>query len=70
MHHIQSDTKSVTSLLVGIAYDRKISPGLDNNIYEFFPEYSGTKWIDQRHEIKLKEKSPIFFWILLHNFRL
>jgi CubicO group peptidase (beta-lactamase class C family) len=55
MNHIQSDTKSVTSLLVGIAYDRKILPSLDHNIYEFFPEYSGTKWIDQRYEIKLKD---------------
>jgi CubicO group peptidase (beta-lactamase class C family) len=54
MHHIQSDTKSVTSLLVGIALDRNLLPGLDTKVYNFFPEYSGTKWIDQRYEIKLK----------------
>ena len=55
MHHIQSDTKSVASLLVGIAHDRNLLPGLDTNVYEFFPEYSGTKWIDQRYEINLKD---------------
>ena len=55
MHHIQSDTKSITSILVGIAYDREILPSLDKNVYEFFPEYRGTKWIDQKYEIKLKD---------------
>ena len=28
---------------------------MNKNVYEFFPEYRGTKWIDQKYEIKLRD---------------
>lgn len=53
-HEMASATKSVTSILVGIAIDQNRLSGLDMMVYDFFPEYKGTKWIDQRYEINLK----------------
>jgi CubicO group peptidase (beta-lactamase class C family) len=53
-HHIFSASKSVTSILVGIAMDQKKLSGVDTNVYEWFQDYEGTKWIDQRYDIKLK----------------
>jgi CubicO group peptidase (beta-lactamase class C family) len=54
LHSIASDTKSVTSILVGIAVDRKLIHDLNQMLYEFFPEYTGAQWIDQKYEITLK----------------
>lgn len=54
LHPIQSDTKSVTSILIGIAIDHRIIPGLDKMIYDYFEYYAGTKWIDQQYQITLK----------------
>jgi CubicO group peptidase (beta-lactamase class C family) len=54
LHRIASDTKSVTSILVGIAVDRKLLYDLNQMLYDFFPEYKGTQWIDQKYEITLK----------------
>ena len=54
LHPIASDTKSVTSILVGIAVDRKLIQDLNRMLYEFFPEYTGAQWIDQKYEITLK----------------
>jgi CubicO group peptidase (beta-lactamase class C family) len=39
-HPIQSCTKSVASLLVGIAVDRGEVTGLDVPVFEYFPEYA------------------------------
>jgi CubicO group peptidase (beta-lactamase class C family) len=39
-HHLASATKSVTSLLVGIAIDRGIIDGTKTSIMTFFPEYA------------------------------
>jgi hypothetical protein len=33
--------------LVGIAIDQGMVQGVDEKVYEFFPEYKGTRWIDQ-----------------------
>ena len=38
-HDIASVTKSVTSRLVGIAFDRKWLKDLDASVFSFFPEY-------------------------------
>jgi CubicO group peptidase (beta-lactamase class C family) len=38
MHHIQSDTKSVTSMLIGIAVDKDFIKGVNQPILDFFPE--------------------------------
>jgi len=51
---IASVTKSVTSILVGIAIDKQMIGSINEKIYEFFPEYRGTNWIDQKYEITLK----------------
>ena len=54
MHPIQSDTKRVTSILIGIAIDHGIIPGLDRKVYDYFKNYTGTKWIEQKYEITIK----------------
>ena len=53
-HRIFSASKSVTSILVGIAMDQKKLSDVDTNVYELIPGYEGTKWIDQRYDIKLR----------------
>jgi CubicO group peptidase (beta-lactamase class C family) len=42
-HDMRSVSKSVVSLLVGIAIDRKLIAGVDEPIFKFFPEYSTLK---------------------------
>ncbi|MBR0874276.1 serine hydrolase [Bradyrhizobium tropiciagri] len=42
-HDMRSATKSVTSLLVGIAIDRKLIAGVDASAVKFFPEYQSVK---------------------------
>ncbi len=54
IHPIQSDTKSITSILIGIAADQKIIPDLDKKIYDFYQNYKNTKWVDQKYEITIK----------------
>src|SRR4029077_12598920 len=39
-HDMRSATKSVTGLVFGIAYDRKLIPSLDAPVFEYFPEYA------------------------------
>lgn len=53
MHPIQSLTKSVMSLLVGIAQDSGFVGGMDEPVYTFFPERAGKKWIDGKYPITL-----------------
>ena len=54
IHPIQSDTKSITSILIGIAVDQRIISDLDKKVYEFFQNYKDTKWIDQKYEINIR----------------
>jgi CubicO group peptidase (beta-lactamase class C family) len=42
-HDIRSASKSVISLLIGIAIDRKLIAGADEPVVKFFPEYSALK---------------------------
>jgi len=53
-HLIASVTKSVTSILVGIAIDKQMIGSINEKVYEFFPEYRGTTWADQKYDITLK----------------
>lgn len=41
LHTLQSDSKSVTSLLVGIAVGQGAIPSIDRTVTSFFPEYTG-----------------------------
>jgi CubicO group peptidase (beta-lactamase class C family) len=54
LHFLASVSKSITSLLIGIAIDLKLTADVETNVYEFFPEYTGTKWIDQKYPITLQ----------------
>ncbi len=46
-HHIHSCTKSVTSILIGIALQQGIVGGVDDNILDYFPEYE-FELVDER----------------------
>lgn len=54
LHVIASATKSVTSILVGIALDKKMISSVNQKIYQLLPEYQNTKWIDKKYEITLE----------------
>ncbi|MEE4261844.1 MAG: serine hydrolase [Desulfobacteraceae bacterium] len=51
---IASVTKSITSILIGIALDRQMIGSIDQRVYEFFPEYKGTRWIDRKYDITVE----------------
>jgi len=54
-HTLASGTKSLTSMIVGIALDQgMIEDGLDQRIDALFPDYAGRKWIDERYPITLR----------------
>ena len=53
-HQMRSATKSVTSILVGIAKDRKMIQSVDQKIYEYFPEYDEIDWSAPKNKITLK----------------
>lgn len=54
LHFLASVSKSITSLLIGISIDQNITADVETKAYEFFPEYEGTKWIDQKYPITLQ----------------
>jgi hypothetical protein len=53
LHHLQSATKSVTALLVGIAIDQGSIRGLDTPVHSFFADYAGRRWVAERYDITL-----------------
>jgi CubicO group peptidase (beta-lactamase class C family) len=53
-HQLRSATKSVTSILVGIAKDQKMIKSVDQKLYEFFPEYEEIDWSTPKNKISLK----------------
>ncbi|WP_232369261.1 serine hydrolase domain-containing protein [Leptospira abararensis] len=53
LHDVRSVSKSVTSLLFGIAVDKKIIEGLDFSVLSYYPELLIPS-DDPRHEITLK----------------
>ncbi len=54
LHELHSVSKSITSILIGIAIDNKMIPNVDTKAYAFFPEHKGTHWIDEKYDISLK----------------
>lgn len=53
-HELHSVSKSITSILVGIAIDQKMISAVNEKVYSFFPEYSGIRWIDQKYDITVE----------------
>ena len=54
LHELHSVSKSITSILIGIAIDKQMIPDVDTKAYTYFPEYKGTRWIDNKYNINLK----------------
>jgi len=54
LHFLASVSKSITSVLIGIAIDQKVTADVETKAYELFPKYMGTKWIDQKYPITLQ----------------
>ena len=54
MHFLASVSKSITSVLIGISIDQKLTADVEKKAYEFFPKYKGTKWVDQKYPITLQ----------------
>ena len=54
LHELHSVSKSITSILVGIAIDKQMIPNVGTKVYAFFPEHKGTHWIDEKYDISLK----------------
>ncbi len=53
-HPLHSVSKSVTSILVGIAVDQGLI-GVDDPIYSYFDDYRGLEWIDRSYEITIRD---------------
>ena len=53
-HRVMSVTKSFTSTLIGIAVDKRMIKGTDDNLISFFPEYKQILTEDNKRELTLK----------------
>ena len=53
-HFQASVSKSVTSLIIGLALNKGYVPAVDTFAYEIFEDYRRTKWIEQKYPIRLK----------------
>ena len=51
---LQSALKSVVSILVGIAIDQQMISSLDQKVYDFYPEFKKTNWVEQKNNITIK----------------
>lgn len=54
IHSLQSVTKSVTSLVLGMAYDEGLIGNLEQPVQEFFPNYANSVWATKDYPISLK----------------
>lgn len=66
VHTLQSVSKSVTSLLVGIAQDKGQLASIDNKFIGFFPEYTLANVDDNKRAVRVRDaltmRSGISFW--------
>ena len=53
IHHLASCTKSFTSALIGIAFDKGYLSSLDQKLYDFFPEYHHLEWEGSKKRIEI-----------------
>jgi len=53
-HFLASVSKSVTSLIIGVAINKGYVPDVDTLAYEIFSDYRRSKWIEQKYPISLK----------------
>jgi CubicO group peptidase (beta-lactamase class C family) len=54
IHHIQSDTKSIISILIGIAVDKGFIKDINRSILDFFPEISPANLNADKRSITLE----------------
>jgi CubicO group peptidase (beta-lactamase class C family) len=54
LHDVRSVSKSVVSLLIGIAIDRKLIASVDEPVFSFFPEYADLR-TPEKDRIKLRD---------------
>jgi len=54
LHDMHSVTKSITSILVGIAQDQGMFPSTDQRVYGFFPNYSQAMWVKEKRDISVE----------------
>ena len=53
IHQLHSVSKSITSILVGIAIDQGKIKGVEDSVYDFFADHADSKWVNQRYDISL-----------------
>ena len=53
LHCVASVSKSITSVLTGIAIDQQVMADTGKKAYEYFTKYTGTEWIDQKYPITI-----------------
>ena len=54
IHFLASVSKSITSVLVGIALEQQKTADVNTMAYDFFPAYPQTKWVEQKYPISLE----------------
>lgn len=54
IHFLASVSKSITSVLVGIALEQLKTADVNTMAYDFFPEYPQTKWVKEKYPISLE----------------
>jgi CubicO group peptidase (beta-lactamase class C family) len=54
LHDMHSVTKSITSILVGIAQNQGIFSSSDQRVYEFFHNYSQSTWVKEKRDISVE----------------
>jgi CubicO group peptidase (beta-lactamase class C family) len=54
LHRIHSITKSISSILIGIAIDRGFIKGIEEPIYKYFPDYDSNFDTPSKRKIRIK----------------
>ena len=54
IHQVQSVTKSVTSLVFGMAYDDGLISDIEQPVHQYFPDYLDSSWVMNKYPISLK----------------